>query len=981
MLLPRLLSQSLLGWALAQLGLGTSQFVGVDLIDRGLAWFLDWRLGHLVPGKVTKKKLLLEFLKDHAAASDVPSISAPNACIPTVSSTLTKQNAFLLFDWIRHLKYERVHIPEKFLKSIANSNWLKVYLNGSSGASRPPSQSFILTSSCGNILQSGSNFVDITLVDMSYYGEKINDYKEELKVLGVTSPVGSVLFNQGWRIASKISDIPFIDQELYGEEILHFIEELELLGVVVSFHTNYQLMIDHLKPPSCLASLTSDAILLLLAIMKISNSSDKIVEVLSGTRCLKTNNVYKFPHECLLLHEEWGCLLQVFSGLPLIDHNFYGDKIFSFRNELKKIGVVVDYEEAAKVFARYFKQYASLTSITKENVASFLLCCRKLKGTPFKFPEDLKSCIREEKWLRTRRGAYRSPRECILYSPEWEYISPISRLPFIDDSENCYGKNIHEYKKELKSMGAKDYSFPDAFRKKVSQPWLKTYAGYRPPSKCLLFDYKFDGFLKKTDGPFIDEEFYGSKITTYRKELSAIGVIVEVEQGCPLIASHLDFHNELSTFVRVYKYLNEFKWKPDCEAYKRIWIPNGNQNGEWASPDQCVINDKDGLFGLQLTVLETYFEHNLLVFFSYAFGVKSHPSIEDYCKLWKVWESSKIRLSHAQCCKFWGYIAKSWNSKTEKVLTEALVKLPVNSADEILLLNKSDVFLANDLLLKDLFEQFSHHPLFVWYPQPSLPALPRATLLEIYKNIGVCTISESVQKEELPLEIVFGQKVIPRDGLIWKPLLKLILGFLADPAFKMEAERRHEAVQGLLNLTIVETIEPINVSYNLPLSSGEVLNVRASRKIRWDKEKSTFFTQKMDRSGGQKSVIEFATYFSEVISTGVLWENTDHIPALSELIKLAFVLDFDEEAVEFYMKSKNLRIFVEDEEFLCERCGMFAVPSDHAAARVSWRVTASDGAWHHRRRSRLHVAGAQRRVAGARGHMTARAAASARPET
>ncbi|KAM1025527.1 hypothetical protein ACFX13_039366 [Malus domestica] len=980
--------------------------------------------GHFA-GKVTKEKRLLEFLKDHAAASDVPSISAPNACIPTVSSTLTKQNAFLLLDWIRHLKHERVHIPEKFLKSIANGYWLKVYLNGYSGAIRPPSQSFILTSSCGNILQSGSNFVDIPLVDMSYYGEKINDYKEELKAVGVMfeyaeackfigdrlmsladsstltidsvlsilkfikflrdnyfsaeefvssikrgswlktshgyrSPVGSVLFNQGWQIASKISDIPFIDQELYGEEILHFREELELLGVVVSFRTNYQLMIDHLKPPSCLASLTSDAILLLLIIMQISNSSDKIVETLSRTRCLKANNVYKFPHECLLVHKEWGCLLQVFSGLPLIDHNFYGDNIFSYRNELKKIGVVVDYEEAAKVFARYFKHYASSTSITKENVASFLLCCRKLKGTPFKFPEDLKSCIREEKWLRTRRGDYRSPRECILFSPDWEYISPISRLPFIDDSENYYGKNIHEYKKELKSMGVavefkdgvkfvppnvcltqnprsispenvlallecmhillevKDYSFSDAFIKRVSQPWLKTYAGYRPPSECLLFDSKFDLFLKKTDGPFIDEEFYGSKITTYRKELSEIGVIVEVEQGCPLIASHLDFHDERSTFVRVYEYLNVFMWKPDCEADRRIWIPNRNQNGAWASPDQCVINDKDGLFGLQLTVLETYFEHNLLAFFSYAFGVKSRPSIEDYCKLWKVWESSKITLSHVHCCKFWGYIAKSWNSKTEKVLTEALVKLPVNSSsDEILLLNKSDVFLADDLLLKDLFEQSSPHPLFVWYPQPSLPALPRTTLLDIYKKIGVRTISESVQKEELPLEYgIEQQRVIPRDGLIGKPLLKLILGFLADPAFKMEAERRHEAVQGLLSLTVVETTEAINVSYNLPLSSGEVLNVRASRMIRWDKEMCAFFTQKMDRSGGQKSVIEFATYFSEVITSGVLWENTDHIPALSEMIKLAFVMDFDEEAVEFYMKSKNLGIFVEDEEFL-----------------------------------------------------------------
>ncbi|XP_068306988.1 uncharacterized protein [Pyrus communis] len=975
-------------------------------------------------GKVTKEKQLLEFLKDHAAALDVPYISAPNACIPTVSSTLTKQNAFLLLDWICHLKYKRVHIPEVFLKSIANGNWLKVYLNGYSGASRPPSQSFMLKSSCGNILQSGSDFVDIPLVDMSYYGEKINDYKEELKAIGVMfeyaeackfignrlmsladsstltidsvlsilkfikflrdnyfsaeefvssikrgrwlktshgyrSPVGSVLFDQEWRIASRISDIPFIEQEFYGEEILHFKTELELLGVVGSLNGNYQLIIDHLKS-SYLTHLTSDAFLLLLQIMKTSNSSDKIVQALSGARCLKTNNGYKLPRECLLFHEDWGCLLQVFSGLPLVDPNFYGYNIFSYRNELRKIGVVVDYEEAAKEFARYFKQHASWASITKENVASFLLCCRKLKGTPFKFPTDLKSCIREEKWLRTSRGDYRSPRECILFSPDWESISPISRLPFIDDSENYYGKNIHEYKKELKSMGVavefkdgvkfvppnvclpqnqssispenalallecmhillevKDYSFSDAFIKRVSQPWLKTYAGYRPPSECLLFDSKFDLFLKKTDGPFIDEEFYGSKITTYRKELSEIGVIVEVEQGCPLIASHLDFHDERSTFVRVYEYLNEFKWKPDCEADKRIWIPNGNQNGAWASPDQCVINDKDGLFGLQLTVLETYFEHKLQVFFSYAFEVKSRPSIEDYCKLWKVWESSKITLSRVHCCKFWGYIAKSWNSKTEKVLTEALVKLPVNSgSDEILLLNKSDVFLADDLLLKDLFEQSSPHPLFVWYPQPSLPALPRTTLLEIYKKIGVRTISESVHKEELPLEFgIEQQQEIPRESLIGKPLLKLILGFLADPAFKMEAERRHEAVQGLLSLTVVETTEPINVSYNLPLSSGEVLNVRASRMIRWDKEMCTFFTQKMDRSGGQKSVIEFATYFSEVISSGVLWENTDHIPALSEMIKLAFVMDFDEEAVEFYMKSKNLRIFVEDEEFL-----------------------------------------------------------------
>ncbi|KAH0975256.1 hypothetical protein GBA52_017155 [Prunus armeniaca] len=362
----------------------------------------------------------------------------------------------------------------------------------------------------------------------------------------------------------------------------------------------------------------------------------------------------------------------------------------------------------------------------------------------------------------------------------------------------------------------------------------------------------------------------------------------------------------------------------------------GNQNGQWVNPEECVLYDKDELFGLQLTVLEKYFEHNLLGFFFSAYKVKSRPSIDDYCKLWKVWESSETGLSHDQCCKFWGnVVSKNRNlktekalpeasvkvpenkSKTEKALSEALVKVPVTSgSDEIFLLNKCDVFLPDDLQLKDLFEKSSTHPLFVWYPQPSLPDLPRTTLLEMYRKIGVRAISESVQKEELSVENGVDEQVIPTEKLIGKVLLRLILGFLACPPIEMEAGTRRKAVQGLLSLTVVETTEPITVNYNLPLSSRETLNVRASRKIRWDREMSKFFTQKIDRSGGHKSIVEFATYFSQVISDGVLWEHTDHIPALSELIKLAFVLEFNEEAVDFLMKSKNLQIFIEDEEFL-----------------------------------------------------------------
>lgn len=46
------------------------------------------------------------------------------------------------------------------------------------------------------------------------------------------------------------------------------------------------------------------------------------------------------------------------------------------------------------------------------------------------------------------------------------------------------------------------------------------------------------------------------------------------------------------------------------------------------------------------------------------------------------------------------------------------------------------------------------------------------------------------------------------------------------------------------------------------------------------------------------------------------WKFGRYINSLSELIQLAFLVEFNEEAVEFLMKSKNMQIFVEDEEFL-----------------------------------------------------------------
>lgn len=464
----------------------------------------------------------------------------------------------------------------------------------------------------------------------------------------------------------------------------------------------------------------------------------------------------------------------------------------------------------------------------------------------------------------------------------------------------------------------KKYSFSDDFYRKVSQRWLKTSFGYRSPKESLLFTPKWNSYLKPTDGPFIDVEFYTFDIKLYEKELKEIGVIVDLDHGCQLVSSFLDFHGESSTIIRMYTYLSAFNWEPDTKVAKRIWVADGNNNGQWINPEECVLSDKKDLFGSELTVLERYYKQDLLNFFSKVFQVRNSPSIDDYCKLWRGWESNQDGLSHDKCFKFWKYVTKHCNSKNEQTFADAITKVPTMSgSDGVVLFDKRDIFIADDLQLKNLFERTSTHPIFVWYPQPSSLSLPLARLLEVYKNIGVRNISESVERVESAIVGGVGIKYVnPNDISVGRGLVRLILGFLADPAKMIEAEKRHEIVGCLLNLTVVEIGEPVMIHYSLSLTSGEVINANATQLMLWERESSKLFTQKRVMSGGHKEMIEYATHFSEVISEGVLWEYSDYICALSELIRLAFLLNFDDQSVSFIMDSKNLQIFKEDEDFL-----------------------------------------------------------------
>ncbi|KAI3959227.1 hypothetical protein MKW92_008926 [Papaver armeniacum] len=756
----------------------------------------DYACSGKFAGYVTKTKQLMAFLKKHIEASDIPDICPPDDPLPTVNSPLTKANTFLLLQWIRKLRLESNLVEGNFLTSIKEGCWLRTCMGDATSYSCvAPSKSFFLTKSDGSLLQNGSELVDIPLVDIQFYGSKINQYKEELKAIGVMfdfvdaskymgesfmalaansnltksnvfsilkfvkllqqkflsrclhrrpskgrwlktrngdllSPADSILYDSEWKVASQISNLPFIDHDYYGEDISGFKEELRCFGVKVGFQNNHQIVVDFFRMP---ASLTVEATLLILECIRHTNSST-FEKVLKDQKWLNAG-VLKSPGECFLFSGEWGCLLEVFNGFPSISKEHYGPAIVPYKEELRKLGVVVDFEEACKVFVRQFKQHASSLSITKENVLRFLSCFRQLHKTSHWLPIEVDECLRE-KWLQTRLGT-RTPKDSILFHPDWENLVPIVSLPFIDATDRGYGKEILEYRSELKDIGVVT-EFSSGMKFVVSGLNIPPNPSDIAPQSALSLLNCIKILLKENSA--LPEGFLN--------HLDAIGVRVEDgKYGCSLIARDLESHSEFTVISRIYKCLSTLN-----EASVRIFIPNESNMGRWVFPEECVIDDKANLFNLELNVLRKHYEKDLLDYFTSAFGVRKIPNADDYCKLWNHWESTKQKLTSEECKDFWFYVTKPkfWTKKTEKLFAKKLLKLPVSSkdSDDVLLFDKDAILIPDDLQLQDFFENASPDPLFVWYPKPSFPHATKSKLNEIFASIGVRTISESVNKEK-----------------------------------------------------------------------------------------------------------------------------------------------------------------------------------------------------------------------------------------
>ncbi|KAJ3707080.1 hypothetical protein LUZ61_010785 [Rhynchospora tenuis] len=845
-------------------------------------------------GNHTPENKILAFIQTQIGAADVPYVYPPNANCHAFHSPLTQENAFLLLQWIRNLMSSGAGLPSCFLNCVKNGSWIKTSVGYNS-----PKESFFCTEECTSLLQIGYGMISIPIIDQEFYGNIISSYSKELRTIGVKfevseaseligkklmqlltngvsnqssvisllgmiryllgkylspshliemvtrakwlltcfgykSPAEAILFSSEWRIALCIANLPFIDEKYYGERITDYKVELELLGIHVRFrdtNSDLRLVADKLKFPPDLS--TSEASFLLFKCICHVGLPENYLEKLKQLKWVKTNQGISAPSESMLLNPEWDFPSCVLDNIPVIDVQFYGVAIESYRDELRRLGVAVTLAESSRA---------------------------------------------REKWLSTNMGM-REPGSSVLFNSAWKSISSIANVPFIE-----YSSEIKGYKDELRTLGVaitleEGVSFvlqginlpmdpttitasnsllllkcikcwngprkniPKEFMGSIKKKWLKTVLGYRCPEESLLFDSNYSSLIQRSDGPFIDVEFYGSEIALYKNQLRDIGVKVDMRHGCSLVSQYLKFHSDRSTINRIYMFLKEFKWESENINLTWIWVLCEDGKGDWVNPRSCVLHDGTGLFGSQLYVLDKFYDEG-----------------------------------------------------------------------GITLIAKLDVFIADDILLEDLFDE----SLFVWYPSKSIPYLCQSKLTSIYTSMGVKKFSEAVKKHELyKLNNPYSATtVIESANVIREGLVRIILAFLSNPSVDICAEQRHEMVQSLLDLTIIEVDELVTMQYKVMLSGGRQLQTKTTRMFHWKRDESRLFMRQFDEFQGTDGRIKFATYFSDEISQGLLCERADLAESLAELIKVGCLLDYEATSIEFLIKSKNLKLFAEDEEFL-----------------------------------------------------------------
>ncbi|KAL2894933.1 Sacsin [Bienertia sinuspersici] len=695
----------------------------------------------------------------------------------------------------------------------------------------------------------------------------------------------------------------------------------------------------------------------------MKSSATSFMEKVRVTPWLKTSLGFRCPSCVILDNQDWACLLNIVS-VPVIDEAFYGDGIRLYTDELKEIGVAFEPEDVLKIVVNELKILLSSPAVASEHLLMLLHCIKKLKEIKSFILAGLCECLRKEEILRTRHG-HKKPEESILFNSKWASISFFVDLPLIDDS--YYGIQIYSLRDELKVLGvlsnleegaiyvAKGLTRPIEhgiltaegtlsllhclkilMADEEAHPFLNTFidnmmrsellmtsCGHRLPKDSILFQSDWSEKLELTDAPFIHDKYYGIDMSSFLDQLKQIGVKVDVEEVCLALSMALPLISETPPIKRIYCFLKEFHWKPISpeSANLQVWIPTkeSSKEGMWVDSSICVLHDKAHHFVPILYSLETYYEKELLSFFSNALHVIDCPSTSHYMQIWELWESRDTHeILESECCFFWGYILKNWNQEMVDTLKNKLTKVPALSLDgSILLVSKDDVVVPDDVSLKKMFLGFEDSPLSVWLPKSSLFSIVSPSRLSaVYYALGVRKISECVERSvRIMPSLNQPTEVILRKKLIVKGLIVIILAFLACK-LHMPTKERHELINTLLSVSIFDSDENIRISYRLLLRAEKCVEKDIVKLVHWDKKFQRLFINGTFAEY-QKASAEFVNCFAAEIAHGLLADHRSSIiNDLQNLIQMGFLFEFQEHSIQFLLTKENIEVLVEDEEFL-----------------------------------------------------------------
>ncbi|KAK7840286.1 hypothetical protein CFP56_016885 [Quercus suber] len=969
-------------------------------------------------GECTPANELLQFFKKHGKTSDLPDIIPQDMALQVASSQLTCEEALMLLAWIQNLRAKKYGLPMRFIQSIRNGKWVKTSSGFNTPTQcflcDGTEESTLLE--MGRTLKVLSDIDEAYYMDriraykdeLIFIGMRIgsddmyqliSDHLKHLASSSMSKPFAILLLrfincsnhqnkldedflksvkagkwlktNQGYLTPPgtvylmpdmvdgfvQITDLHVVDRRYYENQLDCYEEELKFLGVVVDLEDVYKQIPEHFQFPKDLSILTKNSVFLLLGcIQHLGLAGNNFVQKIKDQPWLKTSSGFKCPSESLLPGLNLDHLLNIVP-LPVVDEEYYGSRIGSYRTELEAIGVVVDINGACKMLSFTLKSTLSSSSLTSTNVFSLLNCIRCMNKIMQTQLLDIIRCLSGEKWLKTCHG-YKSAPESILFDQKWGTVSKFVDLPFIDEA--FYGLSIHSYKCELNMLGvvinfsegahfvarglklpretaslapegalsllqcatslkksckSTDHTtFKILLNKLTGSKWLKTHMGYRFPQECILFNPDWECYLTPNDGPFIDEKFYVTPSSLEKEDLIAIGVKVDIEEACNLISRALTSHVQTSAVRRIYRFLYKFNWNPQMQDTRssQLWIPDQQMGkGKWVENWRCVLHDQNNLFDTRLHALDKYYEKELLPFLSRAFGVCEVPSPYDFLDIWNIWEASH-QVSTAKLSSFLGQISENWenwDSDARSILKRQCTMLPAaNTSGAVQFVMKEEVFIADDLQLKILFIEASENPLFVWFPPKCLSS--PAKLLEIYTSLGVRKISEAV-KFDLHCTLSASKIIDDTDSLIGKALIKLVLAFA-----NMPMEEKHKTAKSLLQLSVYGTEDPISVRYalQLPLQKRR-LEVEIKKMVLWEKNSQRLLVNKSTWNEGKKD-IKFIASFARAILEAVLPNSADQMDTLCRMIQMGMALGLEEDAVDYLLWTENLELSVEDKELL-----------------------------------------------------------------